>query len=267
MISVKQLERCVAPLTTVLCLFSLIGFWTLMTAPNHLSRSAQHQLMQQLPQVGTLARASAPHQPLSIAPKRTAAKKQSTPLPSWVPTGDDLKVEPALLLAIIKQESNFNPKARSHAGATGLMQIMPATAEYIIKLYRLNEIEIAALEMPKLPKPISSSRLHNPQVNLTIGQHYLQYLSEKSYIEGNLIYILTAYNAGPGNLIQWQKRFDNVKDPREFMRRIPFKETRDYVNKVMRNYIAYQKRLNGGVSQAEEALKRGVWPTLVSPNA
>ena len=254
--SVKHFERIAVPLTSLLCVLSLMGLWALMTGAakvpprNPALLAAVHHSKNVVSY-----RAPRSAKPLSSA-------HASVKLPAWLPKGEDLMVDPALLLAIIKQESNFKPTARSAAGASGLMQIMPATAEYIIKLYRLNEIKVAALEMPRLPKPISANRLHNPQVNLTIGQHYLKYLAEKSYIEGNLIYMLAAYNAGPGNLITWQKRFAGVHDPREFMRRIPFKETRHYVQKVLRDTIAYQKRLGGGRSQVEDALRQGVWPIL-----
>lgn len=261
--SAKQWERLAAPATNLLCLLCLLGIWALISLPKHslqtnLASAQRLVATQTLPIMDNAA--PRPKAKLPTLAKTARNHQAITALNHWV-NAQPTKVDPALIYAIIRQESRFNTNARSSAGALGLMQIMPDTAKYIIKLYRLNEIKVAALELPKLPKPISASRLNVPQVNLTVGQHYLKYLSEKSYIEGNLIYILTAYNAGPGNLIRFQKRFAGVNNPNQFMHRIPFKETRHYVQKVMRNYIAYQKQFYG-YSKAEQQLAQGIWPTL-----
>lgn len=166
------------------------------------------------------------------------------PTPDWVPTSQ-MMIDPALVFAIVRQESRFDPKARSHAGARGAMQIMPATARYVTKRFNLG----------------ASYDLNDPKTNLTIGQYYLKYLSEKSYINGNLVYMLAAYNAGPGNLIRWQKQFGHLKDPRQFVANIPFKETRDYIRKVMANYKMYQLKFYGHAS-AENDMNAGQWPAL-----
>lgn len=158
------------------------------------------------------------------------------PVKDWRPT-DGFKVSRALLHAIMHQESRFKPTARSHAGAYGVMQIMPDTATYIINKKRLNEIQVAALQPVRVPN-ISPRTMHKPEVNMTVGQAYMQYLAEKPYIKGSLVKLLAAYNAGPGKVLEWEKRFGSISDA-EFARSIPYKETREYVQKVMANYWVY----------------------------
>ena len=182
------------------------------------------------------------------------------PTPGWVPHYD-MQVDPALVYAIIRQESAFNTRAKSHAGARGAMQIMPATADYMIRLNRLNEVHLASLDMTRLPRAIGNRDLYRPEVNLLIGQHYIRYLSEKPYIGGNLVHLLAAYNAGPGNLRNWQRRFAQVNDPLLFIEKIPFKETRHYVKQVMANYLIYQAMLYGR-THGVIALRAGRWPVL-----
>jgi soluble lytic murein transglycosylase-like protein len=248
--SVKQWEWLVHPLTNGLCLLCLAGLWAMLTLPDqHAMRPAQ-----------TFAE---PKKIVTYQAPTVKTRARSTTVSKWL-SGHKAMIDPALVYAIIQQESNFNPNAKSPAGARGLMQIMPKTADYMIKRYRLNEVKLASLELPPLPRNIRTADLNDPQVNLLIGQHYLKYLSDKSYIDGNLIYLLTAYNAGPANLIKWQKRFGHLNDPHEFMKRIPFKETRHYVQKVMHNYTHYQAQLYAS-RQAELAMKAGIWPTLATP--
>lgn len=258
MFSITQCERLALSLTTFLSLLCLIGLWALVSLPSQRFLAVHAFLAsEQFAQDEALIAANAPSTVKDLPETSVSSYK----LPNWLPSASKAIVDPALLAAIIKHESNFNPNARSHAGATGLMQLMPETADYVIRRYRLNEIKVASLDMPKLPKPISAARLANPEVNITVGQHYIKYLSDKSYIEGNIIYLLAAYNAGPGNLIVWQNRFAGVQDPREFIRSIPFKETRHYVQKVLRSYIAYQMAMTGE-SPIYDALQEGKWPTL-----
>lgn len=186
------------------------------------------------------------------------------PTPGWIPHYD-MVVDPALVYAIIRQESAFHVSARSPAGARGAMQIMPATADYMIDHYRLNEVTLASLDFTTYGKRrITRADLNRPDVNVMIGQHYIRYLSEKPYIQGNLIYLLAAYNAGPGNLLKWQKRFGQIDDPLLFMEKVPFKETRHYIKQVMANYLVYQSLIYGA-PQSAQALRRNDWPSLGRP--
>ncbi|MBN67600.1 MAG: hypothetical protein CMM94_08575 [Rickettsiales bacterium] len=180
------------------------------------------------------------------------------PAPRWLEEHKYL-VDPALIFAIARQESAFRPDVKSYAGATGVMQLMPATARYIIRKEKLDEVEVASLNGYAPASPISMAGLNDPVVNITVGQHYITYLREKSYINDNMIHLLTAYNAGPGNAIEWQKRFARVDDPLLFIERIPFRETRHYVMQVMANYMVYSAMLRNEDTAAAKLIE-GEWP-------
>lgn len=197
-------------------------------------------------------------------PTAEEAGAAAFPTPGWVPEYD-LSGDAALLFAIARQESSFDPSATNHdSGATGLLQLMPNTARYVISQYRLNEVERTQTSANGMPL-YSVARLNDPVVNMVIGQQYLNYLSEKDYIGGNLVQLLAAYNAGPGNLLEWQKELGHVKDPLLFVELIPFKETRHYVKQVMCNYMVYDEIMDGSSRQAA-ALVDGKWPK-VQPSA
>ena len=132
------------------------------------------------------------------------------------------KIDPALVNAIMRQESRFNPWAKSRSGAQGLMQLMPATAK---SLADKDELE-----------------MDSPETNLELGQRYLEELLQTSSVDGDLLYLLVAYNAGPGNLSKWKKRWKDVKDPLLFIELIPLSETRAYVERVLSNYWIYRLR-------------------------
>jgi len=166
------------------------------------------------------------------------------PLPSWRPA-DGYKVDRALIYAIIRAESAFDPGALSHAGARGLMQVMPATAVYIASR--------AALEVPR------KDELFEPETSIRFGQAYLAHLLQRPPIDGNLILLAAAYNAGPGNVARWQERPGLAHDPLLFLEAIPIRETRDYVKKVLTNLWSYRARL-GQPQPSLEALARNEWP-------
>jgi soluble lytic murein transglycosylase len=161
------------------------------------------------------------------------------PLPSWKPA-NGFQIDPALLYAVMRQESGFNPNAISSAGATGLMQLMPATAR--------------AIGAPK------SAALKDPLVSLAYGQKYIQRLLEEPAISGDLFLLAISYNAGPGNLIKWKKSIKGSDDPLFFIENIPSQETRNFVERVIGAYWVYQARL-GQPQRSLEAVANGAWPT------
>ena len=133
-------------------------------------------------------------------------------------------LDPYLVLSIIRQESAFNPAAISSAGARGLMQLMPTTAqELFTKL--------------KLPQE-SASRLHDPQLSITLGTHYFAGLMQR--YQGNVVLALTGYNAGPARAARWREQWSGVPTD-EFVERIPLDETRNYVKLILRNLMMYER--------------------------
>jgi soluble lytic murein transglycosylase len=152
-------------------------------------------------------------------------------------------IDPALIHALIRQESRFNPNARNRStGAAGLMQLMPRTANFMGD------------------DKIDADALLNPAVNLQLGQRYVDYLLRQSHINHNLMYMAAAYNAGPGNLMAWQRKFDKERhDPLLFVESIPFSQTRAFVERVMTNYWIYSLRMGKDVSSLK-ALVDGEWP-------
>lgn len=113
------------------------------------------------------------------------------PFLPWVPESG-YKVDKALIHALVRQESRFNMSAKNPSGATGLMQLMPATAGYVAgtSLYE----DKAGME-----------RLREPQVNLEIGQTYVNRLLDHGVVGRDLLLLTIAYNAGPGKLSRWKK--------------------------------------------------------------
>ncbi|MCI5048914.1 MAG: lytic transglycosylase domain-containing protein [Rickettsiales bacterium] len=170
------------------------------------------------------------------------------PIPQWI-ANYDMIVDPALIFAVARQESGFSTTAKSPAGARGVMQVMPATAKYVHKKHLGNS------------DALSNEDLYDPITNLTLGQHYLKYLSEKPYINGSMIHLVAAYNAGPTTIKGWTKRFANIHDPLLFIEKIPFKETRQYVKQVMTNYVIYHELMHGKSAQGF-ALINGNWPQM-----
>ena len=136
-----------------------------------------------------------------------------------------------MILAVILQESAFNIKAKSHANAHGLMQLMPRTALKVAKSLRL---------------PYSRRRLVTDAVyNLTLGQAYLAGLLKK--YKGSYVLALAAYNAGPSRVSRWLRRNGDLRkkdvDSIDWVERIPIGETRNYVQRVLENLQVYRRRL------------------------
>ncbi|NCT41548.1 MAG: lytic transglycosylase domain-containing protein [Alphaproteobacteria bacterium] len=143
------------------------------------------------------------------------------PIGPWEPK-DGFTVNAALVNAIIRQESRFNPEAESPSGAKGLMQLMPATAKSVADS--------------------ADPDMEDPAINLQLGQRYLSQLLQSSRVDNNLLSLLIAYNAGPGNLSKWKRRWSKVKDPLLFIELMPSGETRSYVEHVLSNYWIYRMR-------------------------
>ena len=142
-------------------------------------------------------------------------------------------VEPALLHALSRQESEFNEKAKSRAGARGLMQLMPRTARAVARSYKVG------YQRSKLTA--------EPSYNLMLGAAHLSDLLE-SYA-GSYIKSLAAYNAGGGRVREWTKKFGDPNAPDidaiDWVERIPFTETRRYVKKIITTMQVYRARLEG----------------------
>lgn len=129
-------------------------------------------------------------------------------------------LDPVLILSLIRQESAFNPNAKSVVGARGLMQLMPATAR-------------------RFQRGVKAEHLKNPKTNIKIGIKYLKGLLRR--YDGNIIYSLAAYNAGEGNMDRWLKQGAIAsEDPLINLESIPFKETRQYVKLIYRNMFFYK---------------------------
>jgi soluble lytic murein transglycosylase-like protein len=168
------------------------------------------------------------------------------PLPPWQPTGG-FKVDRALIYALMRHESQFDPEAVSQRGACGLMQIMPSTARLISNE---NKIGRGAANCP--------DSLFDPTANLDMGQKYVRVLAGQPMIGDNLLLLLAAYNGGPGNLARWLDG-DNRADPLLFVESLPIRETRDYVQQVLLQYWMYRSRLSEPETTAAQ-LARGQWP-------
>jgi soluble lytic murein transglycosylase len=191
------------------------------------------------PRAGVQAAAIAEQRGLRVA---------SLPAPFLgVPTGISLPdvVDRALVYAVVRQESAFNHQATSSAGARGLMQLMPGTAQITARNAQL---------------PFSLQRLtSDPHYNATLGAQHLGDLLDRL----NSSYVLTfvGYNAGPGRAKQWVQAYGDPRggavDPVDWIERIPFDETRNYVQKVMENLQVYRSRIGHPLSLSQDLARGG----------
>lgn len=159
------------------------------------------------------------------------------PLMSWEPRSG-YSIDRALIHAFIRQESRFEIEAQSHSGATGLMQLMLRTASYV--------------DGERTFRSHNRHLLEHPSTNLDIGQKYIRQLLELKNVEGDLLSLTIAYNAGPGNLAKWKDRADMTKDPLLFIESIPLAETRAFVERVLSNYWIYRMRFNQPTPSLDE---------------
>jgi soluble lytic murein transglycosylase len=168
------------------------------------------------------------------------------PMPRLRPAGG-FSIDPALVYALTRLESNFDPAAISPAGARGLMQIMPATAQYIT-----GDLFFAP------------ERLHEPSSNLQIGQRYVAYLSRQGGIDNDLIRVLASYNSGPGNFLRWGPEIRDNNDPLLFIEAIPVAETRAFVAHVLVYSWIYAARMHLPASSLDD-LSAGEFPRFTPP--
>lgn len=141
----------------------------------------------------------------------------------------DRSINPLLVIALMRQESRFMPGIVSSAGAVGLMQVMPDTARWIAE-----------------QTPIGNYTLTDPNDSIKLGSWYLNYTHQEW--QGNSLLAVASYNAGPGNVQDWVKRF-GFTDPDRFVEQIPFPETQGYVESVFENYWNYLRLYNPEISK------------------
>ncbi len=164
----------------------------------------------------------------------------SAPAEFWklafpMPYRDDMEryakqngLDPFLMAALIRQESEFNPKAVSRSNARGLTQILPGTGRELSRRLKV--------------KAYTTARLFQPVVNLELGSFYLKSIVDS--LGGHFEAALAAYNAGPSRARSWLS-WGEFREPAEFIETVPFSETRAYIQTVLRNADVY-RRLYGG---------------------
>jgi soluble lytic murein transglycosylase-like protein len=162
--------------------------------------------------------------PVDGAPRRGGGfDPDDYPTPRLEPKGG-FTLDKALVYALVRQESRFNPNAVSSAGAVGLMQLMP----------------VAAARAAGDDKLLSdASPLYDPATNLRLGQDYLQLLMEQA-THGDMIRAVAAYNGGPGSLLRTEQMVGD-SDPLMLIESLPAGETRAYVQKVVAGYWIYRR--------------------------
>ncbi|TSB04646.1 lytic transglycosylase domain-containing protein [Sphingorhabdus contaminans] len=171
------------------------------------------------------------------------------PMPNWEPTGG-WRVTPALVYAHALQESTFRTDVISPAGARGLMQVRPGTAQDIARARGASFV---------------ASELDRPSVNLEYGQSYLEKLRDMPSTGGLLPKVIAAYNAGPTPLSRWNMEIRDNGDPLLFVESIPYWETRGYVSTILRNYWIYEMRENKA-SGSLKGLAQYLWPNFPDGN-
>lgn len=154
-------------------------------------------------------------------------------LPQFHPLVDNARLDHALLHALTRQESEFNAETVSSANARGLMQLLPGTAKQMCQAYGVR------FDVQKLTG--------DPAYNVSLGSAYLYKVLDD--YSGSYIMALASYNAGPGRVREWIGMFGDPRDPKvdpiDWVERIPFTETRDYVHKIMESVQLYRARLGG----------------------
>lgn len=151
---------------------------------------------------------------------------------------ENFDIEPAFIFAIIRQESTFRKGVKSHAGALGLMQVIPSTAKRMAKKHQVSLPDIKIM--------------YQPETNIKIGTAYLKHL--KGQFDGHPILMAAAYNAGPNQVKRWLKSHE-AKEADIWIETLPWHETRNYLKNVMSFLTIYQSRLGK---------EEGLWLTPIS---
>ena len=147
----------------------------------------------------------------------------------------------------MRQESAFNPKARSYVGAMGLMQLMPAPRGSSTNAYT--------------PRPGRREPLRSRRPTSALGQAYIASLLGNT--DNNLVRTVAGYNGGPGNVMRWDNSLNASADPLLYIASIPLNETRDFVQRVLANYWMYQIRL-GQPTPSLDQIAAHEWPRYTS---
>ena len=181
----------------------------------------------------------------AIMPVNTAAEASRIdatryPTPDLTPEGGFV-IEKALVYALARKETDFNPTARSSVGAYGLMQVMPTTAA-----------ELSG-DRSFVSNP---TRLFDPAVNLRLGQAYISRMLALPAFQGDLLRAVASYNAGPGPMLAAVRKLGPDADPLLLIETIDVPQARDYVEKVVASYWIYQ-RMFGGPLKTLDALASG----------
>tara|TARA_A100001037_G_scaffold164434_1_gene148036 strand:+ start:1791 stop:3611 length:1821 start_codon:yes stop_codon:yes gene_type:complete len=173
------------------------------------------------------------------------------PLPGWAPEGG-YAIDQALVFAFVRQESAFNRRAKSRVGARGLMQLMPRTASFVARERTLHGR--------------GKYRLFEPELNLSLGQRYIELLMSENTIKANLFRVAAAYNAGPGNLRSWERALSHGDDPLMFIESLPSRETRLFVERILTNLWIYRNRLGQDTPSLDDIVA-GRWPTYLAQDS
>ncbi|AXS81293.1 lytic transglycosylase domain-containing protein [Dechloromonas sp. HYN0024] len=143
------------------------------------------------------------------------------------PAAQNQSLDDAWVYGLMRQESRFITSAKSNVGASGLMQLMPATAKWVARKIGLRDF--------------SQGKVHDTETNVLLGTSYMRLVMEN--LDNHPVLASAAYNAGPGRAKKW--RADRPLEGAIYAETIPFSETRDYVKKVMSNAVYYSAQFNG----------------------
>ena len=158
-----------------------------------------------------------------------------------------LDVDPAWVYGLIRQESRFIMDARSHVGASGLMQLMPATAKWVAGKIGMTDF--------------TPGSVNDFDVNTELGTQYLNMVLRD--LDGSQMLASAGYNAGPGRPRNWRATFSHPVEGAVFAETIPFTETRLYVKNVMSNAVYYAAMFTGQPQSLKERLGNVVPPAAV----
>jgi soluble lytic murein transglycosylase len=165
------------------------------------------------------------------------------------PAAKNQSLDDAWVYGLMRQESRFVTNAKSTVGASGLMQLMPATAKWVAKKIGL--------------KDFHQGQVNDTDTNVLLGTSYMRMVMED--LDNHPVLASAAYNAGPGRARKW--RADTAIEGAVYAETIPFSETRDYVKKVMSNSVYYSALFNGGPQSIKSRLGIIGPRTAVDPKA